>query len=123
MKFPSISSFFRRKKLQHPPEKSAFGKISGFSMEEVLTDWVKDNFGNEVVIILYEISPQARPTTFWRSLNIDDAIKFTKEVVVLKPKDFTEASRICMNLTEDFAKTMIFVNGEVKGIFDDLYSR
>lgn len=108
MKFNLLKLFKKDKR-----EIEKVQKVTGYSCLEVLSEWVNTKFPKEIILVLADINVVAKPVTYWRNFPRDSAIHFCNDYVVIRPKDLTEAKRICENITEDFAKAYVFNKGEL----------
>ena len=89
--------------------------VEGFSFEAIVHNWVREAFKEEVVILLLDVNPGMKPSSFWKKLPLESAEQFLEDVVILFPKDLSEAQRICESLTVDFAQCFVYYKGDILG--------
>lgn len=109
-----LDEFFNSKKemLCALSSELSIPRVEGFTFEGIISEWAKHNLRHGFFVILYDINPETKPSTFWRSLPYREAVHFSKDIVVLKTKDYTEAKRLCYSIPKNFAKAIVIKKGD-----------
>lgn len=112
--FPSLKAY--EKYADHigysGPEADIKSKnIFGLNYEDIIREWVQLNFGSECIVILTDIDVSQKSMDFWDSIPYVKKVVFTKEVVVLKCKDFSQVEQIVNSVERKFASAFGFKAG------------
>ena len=89
------------------------GSIMGFTNNDIILDWARYKFSNEIVVILTDLDLTEKPSSFWDSIPYEKKIVFGKDVVVLRCKDLSQAKILVDSITPDFAEAFAFRDGEL----------
>lgn len=89
------------------------GSIMGFSNNDIILDWVRYKFSNEIVVVLTELNLTKKSSSFWDSIPYDKKVVFGKDVVVLRCKDLSQAKILVDSITPSFAEAFAFRDGEL----------
>lgn len=85
--------------------------IVGFTYVDIIKEWVSTNFSKDIIIVLLDINFSKKPPAFWEGIPYTKKVVFTKEVVILKCKDYGQMNRIIDSIEKEFAIAMGFKGG------------
>lgn len=98
-------------------------KVKGYSIKEVLYQWVEHAFRNDIVIVLTDINVEMKSTNFWRSIPVIERRELLKDFPVLFFPDIHKARSVLTSLNEDFATAYLFDRGKLVGVNFDTGTR
>ena len=107
-----LDSFLSRFTTNSPEtEKFRSSNLVGIEYTELVEFWIKQNFPTGFKIVLLDISPSAKPSSFWSAIPSSIASEMIKDVVILHAKDLSDMNRALENIPRNFAKAICFYNG------------
>lgn len=98
---------------KHDFDRSA--KMEGFSYEEVLTQWVRDRYPYDAVVVMTNIDVSERSLSFWARLPKEKIESLTKDIVVLRCNSRAEIIELADSIDSKFADTYAFYAGKLIG--------
>ena len=87
--------------------------VMGFTYQEILTQWIKMRFSNEIIVMLTNIDATKKPSSFWENVPYAKRGLFTTDVVVLICKDVSQAKILVDSVHVDFADAVCVRDGQV----------
>ena len=78
-------------------------KLKGYSVEEMINAWIKLYCRIGLYVVLYDINPEAKPATFWRTIPDKDKKQLLNDVVILSCKDWDQMVSLCDAIEPEFA--------------------
>lgn len=78
-------------------------KLKGFEYPELISEWVSMKYPLRHLIVLSNISIEAKNIQFWAKVPKTDILHFVKDVVILHCKDKSEVLRLVENIPSSFA--------------------
>lgn len=88
-------------------------KIQGYSMENLISSWIKFNCRTGCYVLLYDINVESKPASFWRTIPDRDKTQLLADVVLLRCKDWDEIQRLCDSITTNFATAAGIKDGHI----------
>jgi hypothetical protein len=85
----------------------------GFNYLDIISQWIKIRFSNEVVVVLTNINADKKPSSFWSNIPYTKKVVFTTDVVVLICKDVGQAKSIVDSVNLDFAEATCYRDGQL----------
>lgn len=87
--------------------------ILGFDTRDIIEEWVEYKFSKEYVVVLMDINISEKSMEFWEGIPYTKKIVFSKEIIVLKCKDFRQVSQIIESVEREFAIALGFKAGNL----------
>lgn len=88
-------------------------KVIGFSELEIVTALAKQKFAGDCVVILANVNPSVKPSSFWSKLSPQQARSFIQDYVSLVCKDKSELQLLVANTSHTFGDAYGFIAGEL----------
>ena len=90
-------------------------KLEGMSQEEFFSFLVRSALcrlsePDKVRVILYDINPGAKDSSFWSKMPALDVAIFRNDIVIMLCESLQEAEKITKSLNSNFAKSIIVYN-------------
>ena len=90
------------------------GKLEGFSLGLVVAQWARMKFGKTIVVVLENMNPEEKPSTFWKLIPPSQIKELQKDVVVLFFNSPHKALEVAESIPVEFASVSVYVHGALK---------
>lgn len=87
--------------------------ILGFDVKDIIEEWVEIKFNKECIVVLMDINISEKSMNFWDEIPYTKKIVFSKEIILLKCKDFRQVYQIIDSVEREFAIALGFKAGNL----------
>jgi hypothetical protein len=91
----------------------ALPKISGFSLESIISDWVSIAYSSYCIVVLTNIRFDAKGLSYWARIP-QERINVIKSDIVMLSCSIDEVSELVDSIDPSFAEAYGFIYGEIK---------